>query len=111
MTNEGPCVSKIATKDLAEAVFPGRLPREELRIMVRPGAHAAMLAHAKTSLANEVCGVMLGVPKKDAQGPFLIVEDGKHEEALRVISTNSEPTPLLSATIGSKTVYLYANSN
>ena len=27
--NEGPCVSRISTKDMDEAIFPGRLPREE----------------------------------------------------------------------------------
>jgi proteasome lid subunit RPN8/RPN11 len=70
-----PCVSEIKLPDLEEGVFAGRQPRDELRILLRPGAHAAVRAHAKSSTEAEVCGVLLGKASKDAQGPFLIVED------------------------------------
>lgn len=69
------CVSNVDAKDAPSGAFPGRLPKDELRICVLPGAYEAMLQHAKSSLDNEVCGVMLGQLKKDSSGPFLMIED------------------------------------
>ncbi|MDF1664074.1 MAG: Mov34/MPN/PAD-1 family protein [Planctomycetota bacterium] len=69
------CVSNVDPKDAPSGAFPGRLPKDELRICVLPGAYEAMLQHAKSSLENEVCGVMLGQLKKDSSGPYLMIED------------------------------------
>lgn len=69
------CVSKVDLKDAPSGAFPGRLPKDELRICVLPGAYEAMLQHAKSSLENEVCGVMLGQLKKDNSGAYLVIED------------------------------------
>lgn len=69
------CVSKVDLEDAPTGTFPGRLPKDELRICVLPGAYEAMLQHAKSSLDNEVCGVMLGQLKKDNSGPYLMIED------------------------------------
>jgi len=71
----GPCVSKTELKELKELTFPGRLPLDELRIAIAPGAHAAVQTHAKSSLDKEICGVLLGKPMKDAQGLWLVIED------------------------------------
>ena len=54
--------------------FPGpRDARAALRVAVDRAAHAELIAHAKTSLDKEICGVLAGNICEDEQGPFVHV--------------------------------------
>jgi proteasome lid subunit RPN8/RPN11 len=55
--------------------FPGpRDPGVKLRVAVERSAHADLIAHAKSSLKAEVCGVLAGQVCEDDEGVFVAVE-------------------------------------
>jgi proteasome lid subunit RPN8/RPN11 len=55
--------------------FPGpRNAKAKLRVAVKRGAYADLIAHAKGSLEAEVCGVLAGQVCEDDEGLFVNVE-------------------------------------
>lgn len=55
--------------------FPGpRNAESRLRVALERGAYAELVAHAKSSLKAEVCGVLAGQFCEDDEGPFVHVE-------------------------------------
>src|SRR5579859_7376112 len=55
--------------------FPGpRNAGSKLRVAMERSAYADLIAHAKSSLEAEVCGVLAGHFCEDDEGPFVSVE-------------------------------------
>jgi proteasome lid subunit RPN8/RPN11 len=60
---------------LVRRTFPGpRNAAAALRVAVDRAAHGELIAHAKSSLEAEVCGVLAGQICEDDEGPFVHVE-------------------------------------
>lgn len=87
------CITKIGDAAGVEGSFPGRLPKDELRVCIAPSAYEAMQAHAKSSLEAEVCGVMLGKLERDGGGPFLTISDAIQGEAAKSEAARVTFTP------------------
>ena len=87
------CITRIAEDAGEETPFPGRMPKDELRVCVREEAHEAMRKHALSSLEAEVCGVMLGKLCHDKSGPYLQIEHAIKGEAARSESARVTFTP------------------
>ncbi len=62
-------------ESLTRRTFPGpRDTRTDLRVAVERSAYGELIAHAKSSLDAEVCGIMAGTMCEDDEGPFVHVE-------------------------------------
>jgi len=62
-------------KNAVRRTFPGpRNANAKLRVAMERAAYAELIAHAKTSLEAEVCGVLAGQVCEDDEGIFVSVE-------------------------------------
>lgn len=68
-------VSRIETPEIPEGDFPPRYPLDDFRVYFHPEAYAKIQEHSIRDTARELCGVLVGVVKKDDFGPFAVVED------------------------------------
>lgn len=65
----------IGDKNVTRRTFPGpRNANAKLRVAIERSAYAELIAHAKTSLEAEVCGVLAGQICEDDEGLFVSVE-------------------------------------
>lgn len=69
-----PDVRQLGQQALPEASFPGGR-NQPFRVFFRPQAHDGVWAHAAESAAVEICGVLVGRWARDADGPYVQVED------------------------------------
>ncbi len=66
-------VAQLAKRDLKETAFPAG--KENFRIFFAPEIHQRMAAHAAEKLSLEICGVLVGHWHRDAEGPFVLVNE------------------------------------
>jgi proteasome lid subunit RPN8/RPN11 len=67
-------VAQLAKKDLSEAAFPGG-GKADFRVYFPQAIHQRIAAHAAERLSLEICGVLVGHWRRDADGPFVLVEE------------------------------------
>src|SRR5690348_5491099 len=67
---EKPDYRGIAKKDAPEAAFPAPMSGE-YRVHIAEDAYTKMKAHAAQTNEVELCGVLIGNVRRDAQGAFL----------------------------------------
>jgi proteasome lid subunit RPN8/RPN11 len=76
VTVTSPDISEVSTVGLAKCTWPG--PKTErtkgFQVVVRQSVLNDMHGHAHSSLAAEICGVMVGDIVRDNRGPFVSVE-------------------------------------
>ncbi len=73
-------VARIDPKSLEAGEFPV-VDSPDFRIHMSPSTHEKILAHAKESTRVEVCGILVGKPRRDKQGAWLEIVDvirGEH---------------------------------
>lgn len=62
-------VQDLAREDLPEAAFPVS-SQSNFRLLLAPSVHRGIQRHAKTDCSVEICGVLVGLWKRDEQGPY-----------------------------------------
>jgi len=67
-------VAQLAKRDLPETAFPGG-GRSDFRVFFDRKIHERIAAHAAEKLSLEICGVLVGHWHRDADGPFVLVEE------------------------------------
>ena len=65
-------VAQLAKRDLTKTAFPGG--KQDFRIFFERAIHERIAAHAAEKLSLEVCGVLVGQWHRDADGPFVLVD-------------------------------------
>ncbi|GEM_PF-4491510 len=73
-------VARIDPKSLEAGEFPV-VDSPDFRIHMSPSTHEKILAHARESTRVEVCGILVGKPRRDRQGAWLEIVDvirGEH---------------------------------
>jgi proteasome lid subunit RPN8/RPN11 len=85
-------VRRMDPASLQERPFEGK--DQEYRIVLFPAACEAMLAHGRTNVEVELCGVLVGKVYRDQDGPYLVVADAiqareAREESSQVTFTYS----------------------
>ncbi|MGO9115733.1 MAG: Mov34/MPN/PAD-1 family protein, partial [Thermoguttaceae bacterium] len=63
-----------AKRDLSETAFPGD-GKQDFRIFFDRAIHQRIAAHAAEKLSLEICGVLVGQWHRDADGPFVLVDE------------------------------------
>jgi proteasome lid subunit RPN8/RPN11 len=76
----GPDVKHLAEQNLPETAFPGGR-NQSFRVFFRPEAHEGLWKHALENITVEICGVLVGKWARDADGPFVLVEEYIRGEA------------------------------
>ncbi|MBW3543569.1 MAG: Mov34/MPN/PAD-1 family protein, partial [Planctomycetes bacterium] len=69
-----PDVRQLDDEDLPQVGFPASR-RSDFRVYFAPDAHRAAHAHSGENRSVEICGVLVGRMGRDADGPFISVED------------------------------------
>ena len=72
--NEPLDVAQLARRDLTETAFPGG-GKQNFRIFFDPKIHKRIADHAAEKLSLEICGVLVGQWHRDADGPFVLVDE------------------------------------
>ena len=67
-------VSQLAQESLADEQFPAAL-QSDFRVFFADDVHTAIARHASEDTSIEICGVLVGEWKKDANGPFARISD------------------------------------
>ncbi len=67
-------VAQLAKRDLSEVAFPAG-GKADFRVYFDPQIHERIAAHAAEKLSLEICGVLVGHWRRDADGPFVQVEE------------------------------------
>ncbi len=67
-------VAQLAARDLSETAFPGG-GKQNFRVFFERKIHERIAAHAAEKLTLEICGVLVGHWRRDADGPFVVVEE------------------------------------
>jgi proteasome lid subunit RPN8/RPN11 len=67
-------VAQLAKRDLSETAFPGG-GKQDFRIFFDRAIHQRIAAHAAEKLSLEICGVLVGQWHRDADGPFVLVDE------------------------------------
>lgn len=62
-------VRDLARDDLPEAAFPVS-SQSNFRLLLAPSVHQGIQQHAKGDCSIEICGVLVGLWKRDEQGPY-----------------------------------------
>jgi proteasome lid subunit RPN8/RPN11 len=66
-------VAQLAQRDLSETPFPGG--KQTFRVYFDRQIHQRIAAHAAETLSLEICGVLVGHWHRDADGPFVLVNE------------------------------------
>ena len=66
-------VAQLAQRDLSKTAFPGG--KQDFRVFFDPQIHQRIAAHAAERLSLEICGVLVGHWHRDADGPFVLVNE------------------------------------
>ncbi|MEQ9379799.1 MAG: Mov34/MPN/PAD-1 family protein [Pirellulales bacterium] len=61
-------------ESLAEAPFPAAR-HTDFRVHIDPRVHRGILEHARADVRVEICGVLVGLWQRDADGPYALVSD------------------------------------
>ena len=80
MKTESIDVARIDPKSLEAGEFPV-VDSPDFRIHMSPTTHEKILVHARESTRVEVCGILVGKPRRDKQGAWLEIVDvirGEH---------------------------------
>ena len=67
-------VTNLDQGPLVDTPFPAE-PKAMFRLYFAPDAHEGILQHAEQNLSVEICGILVGAWRKDANGPYAVVED------------------------------------
>ena len=67
-------VAQLAKRDLSEVAFPGG-GKADFRVYFDRQIHERIAAHAAEKLSLEICGVLVGHWRRDADGPFVLIEE------------------------------------
>lgn len=73
MSDSLPDVKLLAREELPQGVFPAR-GGEDLRVVFAAPAHDQAWQHATANKSVEICGVLVGGWRRDADGPFVEIE-------------------------------------
>ncbi|MCY2968261.1 MAG: Mov34/MPN/PAD-1 family protein [Planctomycetota bacterium] len=73
MSSSQPDVKLLAQEEIPQGAFPGR-GGGDLRVFFAPSAHDHAWQHATSNKSVEICGVLVGVWRRDAEGPFVDVQ-------------------------------------
>ncbi len=68
-------VAQLARRDLSETAFPGGKP--DFRVFFDRKIHQRIAAHAAERLTLEICGMLVGHWRRDADGPFVLVDENR----------------------------------
>ncbi len=77
---KGPDVRQLADEVFPQIEFPGG-KGESFRIFFQSTTHAEILKHAAEETSVEICGVLVGIWGRDADGPFALVSASIRGEA------------------------------
>jgi proteasome lid subunit RPN8/RPN11 len=66
--------AQLAKKDLRESAFPSS-GKQDFRVFFDQKIHQRIAAHAAERLSLEICGVLVGHWFRDADGPFVLVDE------------------------------------
>lgn len=67
-------VTQLAKRDLTESAFPAG-GKQDFRVYFDRAIHQRIASHAAEKLSLEICGVLVGHWHRDADGPFVLVEE------------------------------------
>lgn len=70
-TAKGPDAMQLDQAGLSSAPFPGKTGG--LRVYIEQKTHDALWQHARENTSVEICGVLVGLWKRDAEGPYVHV--------------------------------------
>jgi proteasome lid subunit RPN8/RPN11 len=80
VTEKGPDIGMLNQEKLANGAFPGDTATG-FRIFVDPAAQKDIDRHAREDTSVEICGVLVGVWKRDERGPFVNITNSIRGEA------------------------------
>ncbi len=67
-------VRELASEDLLQAQFPVS-SKSKFRLFLAPDVHRGIQQHAKEDVSVEICGVLVGMWKRDDDGPYADASD------------------------------------